>query len=436
MVKWKRRSDRIPCSCKIVIVLFLVGVQGGFGLENLRYSGPGLPENHEVRLRMIDQLYAPIGTATSLEGRVFTQRSAAHRVMFEVIVHDKHLYSLFINEIGGEFTVAAEGNYIVRRSLENGSISQVKIFTRSDAGCFVRVFPFGERSKLDLFVYGYRLQSAVVLPIAFREALAGPFAKIVQLTQGRIDWTTVLHRHSREGDRRVAQLVAGIRGELPKLRDADDGAMDAEGRFVLIETGMPQAASSGLNCSGFVKWIIDGYYGPLTGQSTAVEQLKQRNLEFRGHDWSDRHEIRRDPYFGLDWSRNLALLLEAARSGATTANVEAMDVRVAEPLAYIEDVGYPCRELEVLLFYLAQKHPGYFYVGSLNRDFGEDPILRQHYHLVALFPHFLADGTFVVDVFERNRETSLESLYERYGQDYIHLVRVESIGAFKPPEAQ
>ncbi|MFA7565651.1 MAG: hypothetical protein WCY01_01390, partial [Alkalispirochaeta sp.] len=103
---------------------------------------------------------------------------------------------------------------------------------------------------------------------------------------------------------------------------------------------------------------------------------------------------------------------------------------------YVEDVGYRVESLSAVLYWLARNEPGTFYLGSVNRLFGSDPVLRQHTHVVVLFPWFDESGRFQVSVMERNVETSLSSLEKRYGKDYIHLVRVRGNPRFEPPRFQ
>jgi hypothetical protein len=64
------------------------------------------------------------------------------------------------------------------------------------------------------------------------------------------------------------------------------------------------------------------------------------------------------------------------------------------------------------------------------------PTLRQHHHVVLLFPYFDVGGGFHVAVMERNVETSLTSLVSRYGKEYVHLERIGSDGAFVLPSIE
>jgi hypothetical protein len=157
----------------------------------------------------------------------------------------------------------------------------------------------------------------------------------------------------------------------------------------------------------------------------------------RENRWSARLEEELDPFFGLDWSRGLARSVVRARSG-TAARDEQIDVRDADRVPYVTDAGYPVPSLRFLLYFLARKDPGTLYIGSLNAPSSAaaregTPSLRQHHHLVVLFPYFDVRGSFQVVVMERNLETSIVSLNRRYAGEYVHLVRIDASGPFSLP---
>jgi hypothetical protein len=209
--------------------------------------------------------------------------------------------------------------------------------------------------------------------------------------------------------------------------------MDEDGNLVLIESLRLQDQQAGFNCSGFAKWIVDGLHEPLYGSYLSIGELKTKHLSRRGHRWSDPLEDERDPYFGLDWTRNLATAMLSGEQGETGVDPEAADVRSVAYNEYVEDIGFPVARLPQILYLLAVHEPGHFYIGSLNREFGSDPPLNQHVHVAVLFPYFDDRGRFVVDVMERNVETSLQSLDRRYHDDSIHLVRVRADRSYTPP---
>jgi hypothetical protein len=144
-------------------------------------------------------------------------------------------------------------------------------------------------------------------------------------------------------------------------------------------------------------------------------------------------EDARDPYFGLDWTRNIAVALMQLDHPGTELAPTAADVREVPFSQYVRNVGYPVVDMKEVLYLLAIQDPGYFYLGSVNKEFGTDPVLRQHTHVVVLFPYFTGDGKFRVSVMERNVETSLQSLADRYPDDFIHLVRIRAERNYVPP---
>jgi hypothetical protein len=250
-----------------------------------------------------------------------------------------------------------------------------------------------------------------------------------------VNWPLVLAPAPGPGDQRLGGIVKTLQPLLPRLRDMDDGAMDGTGRLVSIASGAA-APRGGFNCSGFAKWVVDALYAPLAGKPMDIAPLKSRNAA-RTNSWSTRFEEELDPYFGLDWSRGLARAAAQARTGVTPSD-EQIDVRDSDYLPYIKDVGYPVAKLEYLLYFLTRKNPGTIYVGSVNAPSllavsEGTPTLRQHHHVIVLFPYFDLKGVFQVAVMERNVRTSLASLTRRYGNEYAHLVRIESTGSFAPP---
>ena len=243
---------------------------------------------------------------------------------------------------------------------------------------------------------------------------------------------SVLYKESGKNSRAIERVVKSIELKISGLHDADDGAMNSAGKLVFINDGSDQNSPGGFNCSGFAKWVIDGFYYPLTGHLLSIDAIKKKDTDVRGNRWSARYESVRDPYFGLDWSRNLAVSMEEVRDNIKVTDPESMDVRDSKYIRYIEDVGYPVKDLKFLMFRLSVLYPGYFFIGSLNKEFGKDPVLRQYFHVVLLFPYFDARGYFRIAVMEPNKETGTTSLLKRYGEDYIHLVKVNAGGTFKP----
>ena len=67
----------------------------------------------------------------------------------------------------------------------------------------------------------------------------------------------------------------------------------------------------------------------------------------------------RDPYFGLDWTRNLAMAIEQSRIGhpLTPHQTEKINTGPLNGIDYIPDLGYKIEDLEFVLYNLAARSP-------------------------------------------------------------------------------
>ncbi len=353
----------------------------------------------------------------------------------------------------GAAPLYTRGSWILKRSSPDGRPIQAKVFLRSDPGTFIRIYPDGDRSKLDLVVYGGVLNLEVPLPVPFERAFVATMAEIASWTGSLVDWGLFAPRPGLYRDARA--FVAETRRRLPSLRYGDDGALDADGRPVYIATGQPQAAPAGLNCSGFAAWVADGFYGPLTGRLLDPHALAARHLEARATTAAERFETDLDPFFGLDWTRNIAVALLDARYPSRSHGLVESDVRispfalVAPPgaasavngssayfpyPAYQLDLGYETAGLKALLYVLALREPGSVYLASLSRKSGGAiPGLSRHYHVAVLAPYFEESGEFRIAAFESDAETSVEAIMARVPKDYVHLVRIRAERDYDPP---
>lgn len=219
-----------------------------------------------------------------------------------------------------------------------------------------------------------------------------------------------------------------IAEQIRLIPDSETGAIDASGKYV-----KQKDASFGLNCSGFAKWVADGYYYPLhknispTEPYLSIKSLKQKRLLMRGDAQSLQYEVSREPFFALDWSRNIANTVAQEihkKDFAYTSH----DVTSSLWAKYVKNRGFPISKMNEILMEQTALHPNRFYIASINGMFGEPPIV-QHYHVAVIFSYYFKykDGScrFFCDVFERNKKTSYEYLLKRYPDTYFHLVWLE-----------
>ena len=223
----------------------------------------------------------------------------------------------------------------------------------------------------------------------------------------------------------MESVLRNVHAYLSQLKDSSSGAIDANGKFL-------KDSNNGLNCSGFAKWIVDGFYTPLCKEDEhkyiSIQVLKNKHPEERGAINVLIYEERRDPYFGLDWTRNLAVELGKKRGGHPS--YKTYDVTDSAICEYIPNCGYPILKIEEVITEQAKLHPEKLYLGSINGYYGENPKLWQHYHIAVFIPYY-AGGELKIAVLERNKETSFEYLLKRYPNTYCHLVEISTEGEFQ-----
>ncbi|MBN2509841.1 MAG: hypothetical protein JXB03_06175 [Spirochaetales bacterium] len=387
------------------------------------FSSLHFEEPADIRLTLKEFILSSAYIARNAPHRILYSDRIARDTEFRVIETDGFFYQVIVPEYAGIFPLYSKGSYIIKRDKENGAYIQAKIFLKSEASCFARISPQQDRSVLEVFIYDRKVGDEIVLPVVFEDLLFMPFNEVVSLTENKIPWDIVWPdidpSHSL-----VRDMADKISLHLPVLKDEDDGAMDKDGNFVYIESG-ERSQTGGFNCSGFAKWVVDGVSRNRDTGVLDIEELKQKHTAERGSSFSAVYEEDRDPYFGLDWTRNLA-------SQVSGRGYEDSDARNVPYHRYTEDVGFKVGELESVMYQLSVDTPGRFYLGSVNMDYGADPVLRQHVHVVVLFPYLDSQGELVVRVMERNRETSLKSLETRYPDGFIHLVHIDAAEDYTP----
>lgn len=416
------KQSRMTAGLSVLLVLFLTSPVSAL-----------LPDSSWARQQYLDRMTDPMQHLPE-PLRDFVSHPSGEGILVRTYEQQGQRYFVFIHPQDDEFEIASPGTWIVRRNRENGDINQIKIFLQSHEGSYIRLQPHGRNTRMEVSLGGYTLYRNIPVPVSMTRALTLPFSTLQRATAGLVDWNLVLVDPADPGYRLVAQLAEEVRRYLRYLPDAEDGAIDEAGSFVFIETLRAMEDNPGLNCSGFAKWVIDGMYHSRTGSWLPVADMRQKHLDLRGNPWSVAFEDQRDPWFGLDWTRNLATAMRALDRGPSAwDNPQAQDITTIPVAGYLPNVGYAVEDLPGVFYWLALKEPGNIYLGSVNRSFGTAPVLRQHSHVVVFFPYFDERGSLQVAVMERNVESSLTSLQRRYRGDFVHLVRVPATLPFSPP---
>lgn len=410
------------------------------------------PETYKARKAYFDSfIMAGRDKALAFKGPAVWSDELGRKVRVSLVAEKEAFYAVMEPERAGGYSRYGQGSWIIKRDMASGQFVQAKLFLRSDPGVFARFAPLGNpetgRSSMEVVIYGAVLARGIILPLSFFSLLQAPLSRIRELSAGSFDWSLLSPEPALYVDSEA--MVRAIRAALPTLAYGDDGAVDGQGLNVRIATGEPLDGKGRLvlNCSGFAKWIVDGLrMASASGSLLSLEEAKRKWPGFRGSGVTAPYEDSRDPYFGLDWVRNLALAAAPPLLGAgADPDPTLRDVRMDPfPMVtgygeilnadmpyehypdWLPEAGFRGRGIKAILYLLALREPGNFYLASVNKYLRGSPSLRQHTHVAALFPYFASDGVFRVAVFESAEETGIDALQARTADDYLFLVRLRS----------
>ena len=356
----------------------------------------------------------------------------------------------------GMFPGWAQGSWMLTRRKDTGAGVLIRVFPRSDQYTYIQFHPLSiDKCMMDVVLYGGYIIRSMPVAVSFERLYTMPLNEVLKLAGEKFpihyfNPDPILYRDHR-------RFVEQVRTHLGSLRFADDGAIDENGNYVFIETLQPQnPATAGLNCSGFSKWLIDGILRPVTGRRLTVAPLKAP-FAGRGSSFTANWEDRRDPYFGLDWIRNLAAEANGVLRSARYRSLEEFEVRndnfslvmvngnnsfVTQSYpGFLGEAGYGIEGLHPLLYTLAIEQPFSFYLAAVNAEIGAPttpsnltgtPRLRQYYHIAALVPYFDEFGIFRIVVFESAAETSFNAFRTRYPGHHVNLVQIPVVSVFDP----
>ncbi|MCL2705020.1 MAG: hypothetical protein FWE72_02300 [Spirochaetaceae bacterium] len=419
---------------KINFFIIIYALISGIGVAYAYNQNYSFPETYEIRREFTHLMTAPNKEIDNQRPMISECFLTGRKVKFQIIYESGFYYFIFINETGNsskrnEFPMVSAGTYVIRKDARTGVFNQIKIFLNNDPDTFVRINSHNEGSVLEFSLFKSMVYKDILIPININKLITEPFETIIKLSDYIIKWDMLYTFYNETENRFVMDICHEIDKKLPALNDSDDGAQEWNGDFVFIRNSEANPAK-GFNCSGFAKWVADGVFSAKTNRLMDISVLKKKNLFDRRDTLSILYEDARDPFFGLDWTRNIAMTIYELDNRGKKVSISDVDVRDYPYEKYSEDIGYSIASLKALLYYLAVTNPGYIYLGSVNGDFGKNPVLRQHFHVVVFLPYIGQNGNFYPVVYERNIKRPINDFIKKYPQESIHLVRIKVDKAF------
>jgi hypothetical protein len=468
------------------IPLFLLFLAAFAPLPALDLPIRRIPDDSSLRISLVDSWFKGNPAAVLNKTRLLQTLPGGGRVEVRaeaagddfMIILARALNHPVPGWVQGSFTGWAQGSWVLTRRMDDGAPLRIRIFPQSDFNTYIQFRPFSaDKCVMDVVIYNAYMVNDLPLPVPFERLFVLPLEEILGLAEDK--FPRRYFEPQPDSYRDVRKFITEVRKRLP-LQFRDDGAMDENGEYVFIESLAPQTGAKGLNCSGFAKWMVDGILRPLTGERLPIGPLKAKFGE-RGSGFTEPWDDIRDPFFGLDWTRNLASTAGKTLRAPVFGDIAEIEVRDAPfsavirrgntvagvgPLSfpgYLPDAGFGIEGIHPLLYTLAIDEPGRIYLASVNTEIGtpttaenfrglsriefEDdevkqkarntlrglPRMRQHFHVAVLIPYFTENGIFRIALFESAEETPFNAFKTRYSNEhYVNLVRIPVEITFDP----
>ena len=315
------------------------------------------------------------------------------------------------------------GSFLYKINKLKNKIIELKIFYQNDKNTFLHFFKVQEKIRLDIYHYGFSYQKNIPTSLTFDKLKTATFDKVLKSVLKPINWDFLLKIDENPFyNIRLDSFANTIKNQICGNSFRVDGAPDEYDRFVLIKNQQIQREGSvGFNHNGFVKAIADYIYKKRKNSNTGlmIEDLKVRHLDLRGQKLAKKFEYVRDPFFGLDWIRNIALQL----SGKDTTRADQYDVINIPKIAQLDMYGYHVQDIFFISYYLTKQNPGNIFFFSINQETGSKPVLKHFTHAGLLIPYF-KNKKLVIRIFTANKEINVYEFIRQYYKDNIFLVRV------------
>lgn len=429
-----------------------------------------IPDSADIRKDLIESWFeAPLDAVRennievrkNRSGQSFQIRMEESDASFNIFV-SPHAELMVDEYNGGEkkqvlldvYPSDAQGSWLLERDKTSGVPIRVCYYFAEDSDVYLQITPIDDKAYADFVILGGYAARQVPTGLPFRKIYSTSLDELQRITKAMLPWSYV--QHSPDMYHSIKQMVAVITRQLPGLVYADDAMYDEDDNPISVMTGKSrfQSADDGgklsLSSAGFVKWIADGIVRPIAGSSLRREPLLRQTVEYSPVGRQAHLSQSYDLSFALDWTRNVAaavlsvymrrdFLYEQSGVDMKEEPFAAEDTPngVKETYGYIKNTGYAAQSIKPLLYVLATKHPGEFYLAAVREtDKYATPEIKVFNQCAVMLPYFDNNGRFRCAVFANCKETSLDVFCHKYKDGFIHLTRIKSTDNFHPLEAR
>jgi hypothetical protein len=275
-------------------------------------------------------------------------------------------------------------------------------------------------NKFDVFLFGKNIKKGLPYFFNIDSLKILPLKSILSLVDiNRIQDETLVDKN----DRKLKELfIEKIIIPSTKYDYEDDGAINEFGEFVYIMNGQEQKNKKGLNCSGFVKDVIDNYIRLRNKDFKwlSIDELKSKREEERKKIPYTFFEETNDPFFGLEWSKNL---IDKVNEHYDYINIKADILNSDEYSELFDSSGYYVSDMKEILFRDQKKESNYFYILAFNRLKKTTPVMPEFYHLSIVVPYF-ENNHFYLRSFESTKETDFTKMLNNHIGEKVAIIRI------------
>lgn len=330
-------------------------------------------------------------------------------------------------------SVSYNALYKIQINEETQQPESCTVYFKPGKSIFMTMTPYDDRVRADVIVYGQRIYNGTVIPVSWEKVLQKNFEDIIDASAAVIDWDLLLAAQNKAHTRNIQLITERIDKALPDISLADYKAMSENGKWVDIPDGSEYSRAL-INSFGFVKWIGDGFYKPATGKLMNLNDLVLSHFEeSTGNNWLIKETFKRNPYFGMDWIKNIGLKLN--RLSVPDASIDEIEVRSLPFYGFTETAGFDTSALRFVMYYLAAKEPSRFYFISYSRpsEWAGDRTLLEHSKTAVAFPTIDYRGLLDIAYYENGKKFAAEEIEKRIGDADIYLIGVEISTLFHLP---
>jgi hypothetical protein len=299
------------------------------------------------------------------------------------------------------------------------TLVRVKIFFQNNNNSYIEFNTF-QPNKFDVYLFGKPVKKGLPYYFSFDSLKFQSVTSILSLLdKENIRKETKIADNDYEVKKRLIDriIVPSVIHEYN-----DDGARDEFGNFVLISTGEPQSGKNGFNCSGFAKDVVDNYIRLFDADFKwlPISDLKKRRTEERKNSPFNYLENKYEPFFGLDWSENLA---DKINEYCGYKIIKAGILDNDENAQYYNLNGYSVRDLKEILFRDQNRDSSFFYILAFNKLRTISPPIPVFYHIAVAVPYF-KDDHFFIRTFESADETDFAKMVALHEDEKVAIIRV------------